>query len=174
MATKEWTHTDKSAWGTGAWQSEPDKVQWVDETTGLDCLIHRGPSGALCGYVGVAEGHPYFAKGYSSCVHEPPCEDYCPHRPDSLVEVHGGLTYSDFCAETVDESHGICHVPEEGRPHRVWWLGFDCAHGGDLCPGYASRIAGLMPRSGYETYKHRAYVEGEVRKLAAQLKAVDA
>jgi hypothetical protein len=80
----------------GEWNSEPDKIQWVDEATGLDCLMHRGPGGFWCGYVGVAEGHPAFGKDYDSVG----------------VEVHGGLTYADFCQDTGDESHGICHVPE--------------------------------------------------------------
>ena len=61
----EYRFTDKSGWEQGAWQDEPDKVQWIDEETGLDCLIVRNPGGALCGYVGVAEGHSLFEVSYS-------------------------------------------------------------------------------------------------------------
>ena len=46
------------------WLNEPDKANWIDEATGLDCMIHRGQSGALCGYVGVPESHPSFEKDY--------------------------------------------------------------------------------------------------------------
>lgn len=141
----------------GEWNSEPDKIQWVDEDSGLDCLMHRSPSGAWCGYVGVAEGHPAFEKPYD----------------DVGVEVHGGLTYADFCQETGDESFGICHVPEPGRPHRVWWLGFDCAHAGDVLPAHDAlpgmdEIRSRFPRH-HDIYRNREYVENEVTKLAGQL-----
>jgi hypothetical protein len=49
---------DKTGWGDGPWQSEPDKKQWQDEATGLPCMILRGPSGSWCGYVGVHPYHP--------------------------------------------------------------------------------------------------------------------
>src|SRR4051812_44340660 len=112
MEYREYKTVDKSTWGPGDWQDEPDKVQWQDEATGLPCLIVRGPSGALCGYVGVAEGHPLFAKEYSSAD----------------VEVHGGLTFADFCQQTTNEARHVCHVPAPGEPDHVWWFGFDCAH----------------------------------------------
>lgn len=41
MQTKQWTTIDKSAWPRGAWDDEPDKVQWQDPATGLPCLIDR-------------------------------------------------------------------------------------------------------------------------------------
>lgn len=165
----EYTTVDKSTWGHGPWQGEPDKLQWIDEATGLDCLIVRGPSGALCGYVGVPEGHPYFGVEYHGCTITPACgEDYCGHRPERAIEVHGGLTFSDFCHEGPPEC-GICHTPVEGRPDRVWWLGFDCAHSGDLTPKYAADPNWPI-RDGW--YKSRKYVEREVVQLAAQLKRI--
>ena len=104
METKEWRHTDKSGYGPGEWQDEPDKVQWVDEATGLPCLIVRGPVGALCGYVGVHASHPWFAVSYSSCSNKIPCEEsYCDHVPSNYVQVHGGLTYSNFCMDSTRE-----------------------------------------------------------------------
>lgn len=156
----EWNHRDKSAWGDGPWQKEPDKVQWVDQKTGLDCLLHRSPLGAWCGYVGVAEGHPAFGQKYD--------------RVD--VEVHGGLTYSSFCQEVEHESRGVCHIPLPGRPEKVWWLGFDCAHYGDFCPVYdgkSSKDRGL-PESYYsqKTYRDRSYARKETQKLARQLRAM--
>ena len=57
METIEYRTMDKSVWGPGPWQNEPDKRQWQDEATGLPCLIVRNSMGALCGYVGVSEGH---------------------------------------------------------------------------------------------------------------------
>ena len=61
----EYRSVDKSLWREGPWQAEPDKKQWHDDETGMACLIVRGPSGAWCGYVGVAPGHPLYGKGYS-------------------------------------------------------------------------------------------------------------
>jgi hypothetical protein len=157
-AVQEWSHVDKSAWARGEWHNEPDKVQWVDEATGLDCLLHRGPHGGWCGYVGVPETHPAFAKHYDKVD----------------ADVHGGLTYSDFCqTHPSGEEHpaqGICHVPYAGRPHRVWWLGFDCAHSGDLSPSYAHKYRewGITTHRN-ETYKNREYATSEVTRLAAQL-----
>lgn len=168
MATQEWTTVEKGAWGSGPWQDEPDKVQWVDEGTGLDCLIVRGPSGALCGYVGVGPDHPWHGKGYSRCLRD--CgEDWCSHSPGTLVEVHGGLTFADACAESEDPSHGICHVPEPGRPEHVWWFGFDCAHSGDVTPASNARMSW---RASYdEHYRDLGYVERQVARLAQQIAA---
>ena len=53
---KTWHTIDKSQWVYGIlapWLDEPDKAQWIDKTSGLDCLIVRVKHhGALCGYVG--------------------------------------------------------------------------------------------------------------------------
>lgn len=257
---REYHVLDKSAWGQGPWQDEPDKIQFTDEATGLPCLLVRGPVGSWCGYVGVAEGHPLFKKGYGDCAlpkAQPkgvtegdevmdlseiggkkmpiparmvemarqklicdPDKAYCAHRPEAILNAHGGITFAGFCYEPDEkafkawqkrmieskdeakqypkgdaaerwkeqghliddfegwvefmEGHSICHVPEPGQPKNVWWLGFDCAHSGDLSPKMRMHLAG-MPRSSYrdsEKYRDRAYVEGEVKDLAAQLAAV--
>lgn len=160
----EWTTVDKSDWGPGPWQDEPDKIHWIDPDTDLDCLMVRNPSGGnWCGYVAVTEGHPFFGRDY----------DECHAVGDEYLDVHGGLTYSDFCADTDDHSRFICHVPEPGRPDRVWWLGFDCAHLFDLSPGYAARYP-QWPVGPDEVYRDQPYVEAEVRSLARQIKAATA
>ena len=157
METREYHSVDKGAWPDGPWMKEVDKKQWQDADTGYPCLIVRGPSGALCGYVGVPEGHPYYETG-------------CDNVP---VEAHGGLTFSSHCQHG-SEDHSICHVPAPGEPDNVWWLGFDCAHLGDVTPAYDSirMSVGMHTRRSLfgETYKDMAYVEGEVRMLARQLK----
>lgn len=153
-------HTmDKSDWGDGPWQDEPDKVQWIDEATGLDCLIVRQGAGALCGYVGVPPDHPWHGVDYG----------YHDGDPNGQVEVHGGLTFADRCHESDDPSTGICHIPAEGRPADVWWFGFDCAHAFDLAPRYAQYS--VLPDG---TYRDMAYVKAEVASLARQIAAVSA
>jgi hypothetical protein len=149
METKEWTFVDKSGWGDGQWTAEPDKLQWTDEATGLPCLIHRGLSGALCGYVGVSESHPLFRRDYD----------------EADVRVHGGLTFSDMCAGQEGAGHGICHIPGPGEPDHVWWLGFDCAHSGDVCPAYDHRRSWSYESS----YRDLDYVKRECASLAGQL-----
>lgn len=152
MKTIEYRTVDKSPWPRGAWDMEPDKKQWQDEATGLPCLIVRNRGGALCGYVGVPEGHPLFEKDYGSAD----------------VRVHGGLTFADHC--TKDESQHICHKPDEGEPDNVWWLGFDCSHSGDVSPA-RERFWGGMSSFG-ESYRDIHYVESECRDLARQLAAI--
>lgn len=127
---------DKAEWGPGPWQDEPDKAVWVDETTGLDCMIVRNHYGALCGYVGIPEGHPLHGRDYN--------------------DVHGGLTFADACHPSDDDpGRGICHIPQPGRPDSVWWFGFDCTHAFDVAPRMAADN-----RKRYEEAKTKGDLEG--------------
>jgi hypothetical protein len=73
---------DKSTWGDGPWQSEPDEEAWTDAVTGLPCKIARHPHmGMLCGYVGVPAGHPLFGQHYDNV--------------SKYVEMHGGSTFAE-------------------------------------------------------------------------------
>lgn len=157
MKTLEWKTMDKSGWGDGPWQNEPDKRQWMDEATGLPCLIVRNNSGSLCGYVGVSAGHPCFQQDYDAAY---AVADF---------DAHGGLTFADHCmAHPEGEGHGICHVVEPEDNDDVWWLGFDCAHSGDYSPAHA-RYGKLYAPNIHERYRDFSYVESEVRRLAEQL-----
>lgn len=161
METIEYRTSDKSEWGPGPWQDEPDKRQWADEATGLPCLIVRGPHGSLCGYVGVSEDHPCFEKGYADAKPVTAADD-----DGDWFNVHGGLTFAEFCADSSDESRHICHVPGPGEPDRVWWLGFDCGHAGDMSPAFARAYS--IPGTN-EIYRSLAYVIAQCTLLAAQL-----
>lgn len=164
MQDREWTFEDKSGWGEGPWQNEPDKVQFTDLKTGLPCLIVRsGMSGALCGYVGVSSSHPFFERDYSEI--------------DSHVNVHGGLTYANFC-QPGEPEHGICHVVDDGEDGHVWWLGFDCGHAFDYTPGFEARMKDAVPEwplkefgraNPMVSYKSIEYVKHEIAELAEQL-----
>ena len=135
---------DRTDWPDGPWATEPDRLEWRDGVTGLPCLIVRNQLGALCGYVGVPPGHPYYEKDYN----------------DVDVEVHGGLTFADHC----HEGGKICHVPLPGEPEKVWWLGFDCCHGWDQAPGMM-RFGGFRDGS----YKNVQYVTNQCEDLARQI-----
>lgn len=154
MMKIEYTFIDRSGWARGAWDDEPDKIQWQDETTGYPCLIKRNNIGALCGYVGVSEGHPLFQQDYTDV---------------DVLQPHGGLTYSNMCVEDPN-NHGICHIPEPGEPEHVWWFGFDCAHWDDYMPGYPAALSRFQPRPG--VYRTLAFVQNECRQLALQLKEI--
>jgi hypothetical protein len=146
---------DKSTWGDGPWQNEPDREQW--QHAGYACLIVRNDrrSGHLCGYVGIDESHPLFGKKFDVVD----------------VDVHRGLTFAGVCQGK------ICHVAEPGLPEKVWWLGFDCLHMGDLSPGIAAfeRSIPELARFAHlrnDTYRDIAYVRSETEKLAEQLRAL--
>ena len=156
MERKEYHTIDKSEWRPGPWIDEPDKIQWPDEETGLPCLVVRNSwNGILCGYVGVSEDHPYFKKHY--------------HDVEGGVVIHGGLTFSESCHDWDDESSGICHMPGEGEPDHVWWLGFDCGHFYDLIPHCEGFDTGFDPIEHDALYRDVSYVEHECRHLAQQL-----
>ena len=107
-----------------------------------------------CGYVGVPREHPAYGK----------------QGEDVDVEVHGGVNYAHTCAGE------ICHVPAPGMPDDVWWLGFDCAHAGDLAPGIRATLRRLdVPdREGpfRDVYRALPYVRREIESLAEQLRAI--
>lgn len=168
---KTYTFEERRPKIPGPWMDEPDKAQWIDTVTGLDCLIVRNHMGGLCGYVGVQPGHKWHGKQYDELGEHP--------------DVHGGLTFSEFCAEGegVEDGPYICHIPEPGRPENVWWLGFDCGHFNDLMPGM-EQFKGEMLKTlddvqkildteieSWHKPKYRTfdYVKGECARLAFQI-----
>jgi hypothetical protein len=184
--TRTWRHQhlDKESWGPGPWVGEPDKVQWVDPSSGLDCLVVRSHhSSALCGYVGVPESHPCFGFAHDD-----------PRIPDAVhAAVHRELTFAGLCEEGLPAPFGVCHTPFAGRPELVWWLGFDCAGAFDYRPtdalheAYVDELYGAHDarrlrtlddygididdpnRSIQGTYRTMRYVRGRVKKMAAAL-----
>jgi hypothetical protein len=148
----------------GPWADEPDKIQWLDWSTELDCLMVRNHLGSWCGYVGVPPGHRWHGVRYQ----------------DIDVEVHGGLTFSDRCQEGAPEEMAVCHVPLDGRPADVWWLGFDTGHFSDYQPIVAEferthfadnpTLSAMLQRMGEsQTYRDQHWVHLEVESLAMQV-----
>jgi hypothetical protein len=186
---------DRTDWSAGPWDDEPDREQWTTEV-GLPGLLVRNRMGALCGYAAVNPGHPFHGIDYAACGrrHGPRCQrsprseypvpisdewwervkddTHCEHTPEAVLEVHGGITYADACAE----DGPICHVPAPGEPDDVWWFGFDCGHAFDLAPGMVAHYRTLPGLAGSSplfdgTYRDVAYVRAEVEGLAHQLRA---
>jgi hypothetical protein len=155
LAERTWTFAERRPKALGPWGDEPDKVQWIDEATGLDCLAVRNHMGAWCGYVGLPPGHALYGAGYDEA-----------HDRMPGLAVHGGLTYAGRC-QTDDPDMGICHVPAPGRPDDVW-----CGHAFDLIPRFLEPPLGpLLSRHTLpdEVYRDLEYVRTEVTSLAAQL-----
>jgi hypothetical protein len=165
----------------GPWSGEADKIGWIDEETGLRCIMLRQKDGTLSGYVGVDIGHPLF--GYDSQA-----------IPLELSNsVHGGISYAKACednrfakvrGEPRSERYTVCHVTrvrkvtpietvrtteDEFPDDDVWWLGFDTNHRGDLVPrdpfGRSSKKRGV--------YRDQSYVYSHCIALARRLKAIE-
>jgi hypothetical protein len=167
-----WTYPDHHPKSDGPWTNEPDKAQWIDEATDLDCLAVRNRMGAWCGYVGVPPDHPLHDIDYDTANESAPKDPEYDYR---YFDVHGGLTFSDFCHEGAeDKGPRICHIAGPGRPERVWWLGFDCAHGGDLTPRDLEYDLpeSLRKHRSRDVYRDLDYVRAECAKLAKQLAEV--
>jgi hypothetical protein len=142
---------DKSKWGEGPWQTEPDRVDFIAE--GFACMMLRHPHhGHWCSYVGVPSDHPAYGKGYD----------------DVDVDFHGGLTYAAKC------NRAICHIPEPGMPDDVWWLGGDFAHCFDFAPGGAAVLIEIgVPARDFErgeVYRTESYVRECTVRLARELR----
>ncbi len=157
---------DKSAWGDGLWQNEPDAVSWVDGRSGLNCAMMRHPLfGSWLGYVAVEPGHPLHSKSYRDRIPIPSelldrevmiDRDFGvieallnAFEPDDgtaslaiLLPAHGSITYSEI--DTDD----------------FWWFGFDCCHADDWAPGL---MTGTRLR---EVYRDHDYVYGITTRLA--------
>lgn len=138
---------DKSTWGDGPWQTEPDDAQWTEEKSGLACrIIRTRHSGSLCGYVGIPLENCWHGKGY----------DEIPEVIQS--HTHGGLTFADYYDH--DDSN-------------LWWLGFDCAHCDDFSPYHTVTLKKIMGDSYMswhgEIYRDFEYVKSRVEDLAVAL-----
>lgn len=127
----------------GEWKNELHRIEF--KHVGLSCMMVRNFTfGHWCGYVGVPPGHPAHGKAYA----------------DLDVHIHGGITYANGC------DHFICHKPDFGEPDELYWIGFDCAHFGDVSPFYPYKM-GSDPK--LLSYKNEQFVIRETKRLAEQL-----
>lgn len=107
----------------------------------LLCLVKRIPYyGHLCGYVAVNEKHPLYKLDYADI-----------YDKDILINVHGGLTYSDK------------NLISQEVFKNLWWFGFDCNHFRDIAPFVINNY------SAENDYRDFEYVKDETKKLAEQL-----
>lgn len=163
---------DRSSWGDGPWNNEPDELEWTDEITGLSCAIIRMPwNGALNGYVAVPPGHLLHGKSYSDRVKVPEgamsrsinvaqdigyirlftasisvAEDMQKAELDLVLLCHGGLTYAKAASDG------------------AWWFGFDSQHCDDASP------KDDRPWASDAVYRDLPYMKKQCERLAWQIK----
>lgn len=138
----------RANWPEGPWTAEPDRIEWRFD--GFPCLMVRSViTGAWCGYVGVAPGHPLHGQ----------------HFEDFMLDLPVEINYSRGC------SGPICHVPEPGASDAVHWIGFDCAHAFDLYPALSSELGSLLSHH-HARYRNQDEVRHLVTALALELKIV--
>lgn len=141
---------------TNPWETEPDFLEFVDESTGYRCFIQRHPElKHLCGYVELPEKHKLYG------------ETNVDNEFLLNLDIHGGVTYAKD-KRFKDIYRAVPLFIDEYVPYVV---GFDCGHAGDYSP--YSWSTGISKALSYETYKDIDYVTNECKNLAKQLKELE-
>ena len=95
------------------------------EYKGYPCAVLMQDLGHRCGYVGIPKEHKYYGSD----------------RLDSIIDVHGGITYS-----SLDRADGY---PID-EPNDYYWIGWDYAHWRDC-----GDSEGYIKNFGQEAYERR-------------------
>lgn len=197
MQRIEYRTVDKSAWGDGPWQSEPDKIQWQDAATGYPCLIVRNGevTGALCGYVGVSPNHPAHGLHYDGCTKAAADLRKVARRKASALWMEAKKTDPNAAPSyNLPEAPVVSVGLSEGlEVHGGLTFADGCGHGEEdrgIChkpdPGepdnvwwfgfdcaHACDIAPAMSRDSDDVYRDVSFVTAECESLAKQLKAME-
>jgi len=114
---------------------------------GMRCVVLALDMGHRCGYVHIPTRHKLYRKNYD----------------DVNIQVHGGLTFSDFL--------------QPGR----WFIGFDCAHCDDKRDPSIMDESALKAYNSYSkewndrgTLRTTKFCEDECRKMVDQIRAMEA
>lgn len=139
----------KQKFPPGRWLSEPDYCKWYRGD--LVCVALRDMTlGIWKGFVGVDKSHPFFGQSVEEILKTPP-------MLDAFVAVYGGICTAG-------------HLPDkyEEDAKKLWWIGVETSHGGDLFP-----LLKIEPGSDMDimlsgqTYKDLAFIRRETNKLAS-------
>lgn len=121
-------------------------LEIIKEEGNIKKIVYRGIEGVILRVRPESSGH---LCGYIK-VGEGESKPHYDEYNSKDIEVHGGLTFSG-------------RLPEM----KGYWIGFDCAHSGDLMP--MDQGKDLWESLGY-TYKSMDYVEKELKHLIDQVK----
>jgi hypothetical protein len=136
---------------THPWEYEPDLYEWTHR--GVECVARRNLThGAWCGYADVPR-EVWSVFEFRSAT----------STLDDLIDVHGGVTYS-----------------ENNLDKDAFRVGFDCAHGGDLMPKVSASLRGYSistkyeddPITIYDVYRDLAFVIAECESMVDQILTV--
>lgn len=158
------TYIDKSNWPDGPWKLEPDKMLWIDEETGFECLIRRIEFiSHLCGYVGITKDHPLYEIPLLEYMRNSLLEDY--------FKVHGNITMTTL-GSSFDKEPGPYNkigrvpMPNMTSPDQIWWIGIDFMQEEDIIPKVSNDP---NENNGERVYRDIGYVMNEVNKLSKLL-----
>ena len=110
----------------------------------MRCHMKRNTLKAWCGYVTIPNSYPMDYQKES--IDYP---DLSPISTYLSIQVHGGVTY-----ESEQENGDII-------------IGFDCAHSGDLCPGFYAYGDHYTSKS--DVYRTKEYVIRETESMVDQI-----
>lgn len=137
-------YINKDSWPDGPWKNEIDTQFWKHKS-GFYCLIHRHPwMGHLCGYIGSKRRRDVWKRNKVG-------------RCDELV-IHGGITFGP----------GDLNILPKIMDN-IWWIGFDCAHNGDIMP-YSVTYSVNRKYTEHDAYKNISFVKKQIYGLIRQLK----
>lgn len=125
-------------------EEEGDRKEF--QHLGLECLILRHSElKHLCGYVGISLDMLTEAEKNRS-------------YEDWDIDCHGGLTFGALGNDDSKWKKGYL------------WLGFDCAHLGDVVPSTDYTQTDYTHRDSISTYKDMAFVDAQLRSMCEQLR----
>lgn len=128
---------------THPWEYEPDLYEWTHR--GVECVARRNMThGAWCGYVDIPR-EVWSVFEFRSAT----------STLDDLIDVHGGVTYSE---NSLDKD--------------AFRIGFDCAHGGDKMPKIPSGQAYIDEIFPQDVYRDLPFVIAECESMVDQILTV--
>lgn len=137
---------NKGKFPPGKWTSEPDYCRWIRND--LVCVALRDMSlGIWKGFVGLDSSHPCFGKSVDDILK-------APLMLDAFLSIYGGICTAG-------------HLPSryEEDAKKLWWVGCETSHGGDLYPLLKTTPDMDIMLSG-QTYKDLNFIRRETNKLA--------
>ena len=136
----------KSRFPPGKWNSEPDYCRWI--RNGLVCVALRDMSlGIWKGFVGLDKSHPCFGQSVEDVLK-------APSMLDAFLSIYGGICTAGYLPSRYEED-----------AKKLWWLGCETSHGGDLYPLLKTTPDMDIMLSG-QTYKDLNFIRRETNKLA--------
>jgi len=151
-------------------KEEPDFRKYIDQATGLRCMIVPVPEmGHLCGYVQLPPGplrrRLMRYKGIPTPTMNTLMRAMQPGYPRHGARYEGRRAYSQSQIKRMDVHGGVTFLDRFTWPGMEGlWIGFDCGHLGDASPGMEK-----IGISQHGVYRDHTFVEHELAKLAKQV-----